>query len=352
MGRSFVAIFLLVAACGDGGHAPTDGPPSDDIVADVGDAPIDGDPNHPLTLADTGLCMDAGCMQISPMAKPYAPQYTLWSDGASKKRWIYLPAGAQIDTTNPNFWKFPVGTKLWKEFTRDGVRVETRLMMKLLADDTAVGAWFFASYAWNQAQNATTEATPGGMMNANGTGHDIPSRQQCRRCHENTPGRVLGFQALSLDFQEPTGGLDLDDLIGLNALTTNPPSAGAVGAPHYPLPGNPVDKAAFGYVHANCGGCHNQTSSIYATTTLELRMDVTKLGSVAMMPARITTLNVNGTVGGLTGPIVAPMNPAGSVIITRMTALTSPPRMPEIGTEVVDQTGVAAVTAWINQQSP
>lgn len=347
MGRSFVAILLLVAACGDDGNAPIDGPPPDDIVYDT---PIDGDPNHPLTLADTGLCMDLACTQISPMAKPYAPQYTLWSDGATKRRWIYLPPGMQIDTTNPNFWKFPVGTKMWKEFTRDGVRVETRLMMKLLADDAMPGSWFFASYGWNAAQNATTEATPAGMMNANGTGHDIPSRQQCRRCHENTPGRVLGFQALSLDFQPqmPDPGLQIDDLINMNALTTNPP--GAVGALHYVVPGTAIDQAAFGYLHANCGGCHNQTSSIYATTTLELRMDVTKLGSVATMPARITTLNVNGTVGGLTGPIVAPGNPGGSVIITRMTALTSPPRMPEIGTEVVDTTGgVGAVTAWINQ---
>ncbi len=345
MGRSLLAMLLIVAACGDDGKStPVDGPLPDDVVYDT---PLDGDPNHPLTLADTGLCMNAACTQISPTAKPYAPQYALWSDGATKKRWISLPAGMPIDTTNPNFWKFPVGTKLWKEFTRDGVRVETRLMMKLLPDDTAVGAWFFASYAWNAAQDATTEATPGGMMNANGTGHDIPSRQQCRRCHENNPSRVLGFQALSLDFQGATGELDLDDLIGLNALSTNPP--GAAGAPHYPLPGNAVDKAAFGYMHANCGGCHNQTSAIYATTTLELRMDVTKLGATTTMPAYVTTVNVNGTVGGLTGPIVKPNDPAGSVIITRTSATTSPPRMPEIGSEVVDPTSQTVLSAWINQ---
>jgi hypothetical protein len=37
------------------------------------------------------------------------------------------------------------------------------------------------------------------------------------------------------------------------------------------------------------------------------------------------------------------------VIITRITALTSPPRMPEIGTEVVDPMAQAVLTAWINQ---
>ncbi len=350
MGRSLLAglaiLLLTSGACGDDGNAPIDGPPPDNVVNDT---PVDGDPNHPLTLADTGLCMNAACTQISPMAKPYAPQYTLWSDFATKKRWIGLPTGAQIDTTNPNFWKFPVGTKVWKEFTRDNVRVETRFMLKLLADDATPGSWFFASYAWNAAQDATTEATPAGMMNANGTGHDIPSRQQCRRCHENTPGRVLGFQALSLDFQGQAGELDLDDLVAAGALTANPPAAGSVGAPHYVLPGTAIDQAAYGYMHANCGGCHNPTSAIFSTTTLELRMDVTKLSSVAEMPARITTRNVNGTVGGLTGPIVKPMDPAGSVIITRTTATTSPPRMPEIGTEIVDPAGQTALTNWINQ---
>jgi hypothetical protein len=343
-----LALVILASACGDDGKAAVDGSVAD-MAADVsvGDAPIDGDPNHPLTLADTGLCTNAACTTFAANVHTYAPQYTLWSDGATKKRWIYLPPGTQIDTSDMNYWKFPVGTKLWKEFTRDGTRVETRLMMKVMANDPMPGAWFFASYAWNATQDATTEATPAGMMNANGTGHDIPTRANCRRCHENTPGRVLGFQAMSLDFQGATGDLDLDDLAAMNLLTVNPP--GAAGAPHFPLPGTAVDKTAFGYMHANCGGCHNPTSAIYATTTLELRMDVTKLASVNVMPARVTTVNVNGTVGGLTGPIVKPNDTANSVIIIRTTATTSPPRMPELGTEIVDPAGQSALTAWINQ---
>lgn len=346
MARSLLAVLMLVAACGDNTEGPVDAPLADTVH----DTPIDGDPNHPLTLAETGLCMNAACTQISPAAKPFTPQFKLWSDGAAKKRWISLPAGMQIDTTNPNFWKFPVGTKLWKDFTRDGVRVETRFMMKVLADDAAPGAWFFAAYAWNQAQDATTEATPSGAMNVLGTAHDIPSRQQCRRCHENSPGRVLGFQAIALDFQGEAGELDLDDLVNQNALTTNPPAASAAGQPHYPLPGTAVDRAAYGYLHMNCGGCHNPTSSIMATTPLELRMDVTKLASVAVMPARVTTLNVNGTVGGLLGPIVKPGDPAGSVMIMRMTSSIFPTKMPEIGTEIVDTIGgVNPITAWINQ---
>ena len=45
-----------------------------------------------------------------------------------------VPEGEQIDTSDMNEWRFPAGTKLFKEL-RDGVRVETRLMLKTGAGD-------------------------------------------------------------------------------------------------------------------------------------------------------------------------------------------------------------------------
>ena len=347
-----LAILVACGACGDN-HAGPDA--AADVAGDVigvVDAPIDGNPLMPETLDGTGLCTNAACTTYAADVHSYVPQYALWADTATKQRWIYLPPGTQIDTTDMNFWKFPVGTKFWKEFTRDGVRVETRYITKLLADDTTPGAWFFVSYAWNATQDATTAVTQG-MMNANGTDHDIPSRANCRRCHENTPSRVLGFQAMALDYAAPTGELDLDHAIAANMLTT--PPAGAA-SPHFPFPAaaTAVDIAAFGYLHANCGGCHNPRSMIHDVTPMELRLDVDKLGTIAEIPAHATTVDVNGTVesgGGveLLGKIVAPSDPANSVIIIRTNATTSPPKMPELGTEIVDPAGQAALTAWINE---
>jgi hypothetical protein len=343
--RWALAILALTAACGDDHHAAIDA--ADDTVAD---SPIDGNSLTPPTLAGTGLCTNAACTTYAADVHSYLPQYPLWADTATKKRWMYLPPGTQIDTTDMNFWKFPVGTKFWKEFTRDGTRVETRYIVKLQPDDTLSAAWYFVSYQWNATQDGTMAVTTG-AMNANGTNHDIPTTSDCKRCHTNTPGRVLGFQAMSLDYAAPAGELDLDGAIAANMLSTPPPGA---ASPHYPLPGTDVDKAAFGYLHANCGGCHNPRSSIHDTTPLELRMDVTKLGTVAEMPAHATTVNVNGTVragGGveLLGKIIIPNDPANSVMIMRMNAATNPPKMPEKGTEMVDPTGQAVLTAWINQ---
>src|SRR5687767_11906636 len=117
-----VLALFAVTACGDNGLTP-----------DAGVEPPDAPPDAPSfdTLAGTGLCLDAGCMQISPNVREYEPRFGLWADGATKRRWLYLPPGTTIDTSDMSYWVFPIGTKVWKEFARDGTRVETRYIEKL-----------------------------------------------------------------------------------------------------------------------------------------------------------------------------------------------------------------------------
>src|SRR5262249_12352776 len=156
------------------------------------------DPNNPQTLFDTGLCVDRACTVISPDVHAYTPQFALWADTASKRRWFKLPPGTQIDTSDMDHWVFPVGTKFWKEFSRSGVggdiRIETRLIMRIGPGDQQAD-WLYVPFQWNDTQTDTM-AVPMGVDNANGTTHDIPSRVQCKGCHENLkPYRILGFQA-------------------------------------------------------------------------------------------------------------------------------------------------------------
>src|SRR5665647_442258 len=148
-----VLAICVLAACGDDGNATIDAPAGSDAVdaPDI-DAAIDAPP-APMKLSDTGLCIDAACTMINASAHEYVPQYELYADGSTKRRWIYLPPGTTIDTSNMNHWKFPVGTKLWKEFTRGSVRVETRFITKVLADDAQIGSWTYQSFEWNAAQN-------------------------------------------------------------------------------------------------------------------------------------------------------------------------------------------------------
>lgn len=345
-GSRWTLVLLAAAACGDN-HGRPDAAPAEDAPIPA-DTPPDGNPLE--TLAGTGLCLDRGCMQISPDVREYAPQFPFWDDEAAKRRWIYLPPGTKIDTSDMDHWVFPAGTKVWKEFTRDTTRVETRLIMKQLADDAAPGAWFYATYQWNASQDGTMAVTSG-VQNANGTQHDIPTRSDCRNCHEKlAPSRVLGFQAIQLDHDAPAGLLDLEDLIAADLLTTAPGGT----TPRFALPGNAVDGAALGYFHGNCGHCHNPSSDLFSgKTPIDLRLRVGLLDTVAETPAYASTVNqaaaIPYTEGGTTyTTLIIPDDPAMSAVISRMNS-TQPLRfMPNVAVEVIDLAGQAALVAWIN----
>src|SRR5512141_1865735 len=45
----------------------------------------------PKNLSETGLYSDISTKTIAATNLMFSPQYPLWSDGARKKRWIYLP---------------------------------------------------------------------------------------------------------------------------------------------------------------------------------------------------------------------------------------------------------------------
>ena len=333
---------VLLVACGGGGDATPDAPV-------VGDAAPDADPLRPPTLAGTGLCTNAACTEFSPDVAEYEPRFELWSDTAAKRRWIYLPPGTTIDTSDMDYWKFPVGTKLWKEFVRDGVRVETRYIVKLKPDDLEFGAWHYAAYAWNAEQTETTLVGFEGQLNANGTMHDIPTTQNCRDCHEELRSKVLGFGAIMLDHD--SAHLDLEDLIAGGKLSA-PPTGGTAGA-RFPLPGAAVAQQALGYMHANCGTCHNPTANNFNHTPTDMRLRVDALGTVAMTPPYVTMVDKTGMTfvnddGMSFTKLIDTTATDDSIVIQRMLSTNAQKRMPKLGAELIDQTGLAAVRAWID----
>lgn len=349
-----VAIVAL-AACGDpnvagldacrsncNDAAPTDAP----IDAPSIDAPPDANLLMPATLAETGLCNDPSCSQINPGISVYTPRWQLFSDNAVKKRWIYLPPGTQIDSTEMNYWRFPVGTKVWKDFIRDGVRVETRFMMKVGPADSN---WFYMSYGWNAAQDATV-ARPAGEQNANGTQHDIPGRAACRQCHERTSGRVLGFSALELDVPAAANEISLDYLLANNLLTVAPTG----GTPKFPLPGTAREQDALGYLHANCGNCHNPRSDVIDARPIQLLLQTDRLATLADTPVYATAVNVDGGAIGNVTKLITPADRDGSasVLMLRFNSLNGGIRMPLLGTETIDQPAVTLLLTWIASIPP
>src|SRR5215213_5354145 len=64
----------------------------------------------PEKLGATGLYADIRTFSIATDVRSFAPQFALWADGADKQRWVQLPAGERIDTSDMNDWRFPAGT--------------------------------------------------------------------------------------------------------------------------------------------------------------------------------------------------------------------------------------------------
>lgn len=307
-----------------------------DASAAAPDASDSGRPSptgYPLHLSETGLFSDVKAEKLGKGVRAYEPKYKLWSDGATKRRWMYLPDGQQIDTSDMDFWKYPVGTKAWKEFTRDGVRVETRMLHKAGPDKSD---WVMVAYQW-RADLSDADAVPAGVQNASGTLHDIPNQDTCAFCHGNMADTLLGITALQLSHDLP--GVKITDLVTEGRLTS-PPAA------PFALPGSTLAQDALGYLHANCGHCHNPSSRVAITVSLTLWESTHALDSVE------TTVGYQTAVGQPNAflpmfHIIEPGRPAQSELVYRISRRGGG-QMPPAGTELVDDSGVKTVTDWIS----
>jgi hypothetical protein len=311
------------------------------------DAPAIAD--LPQRLSETGLFI-AGSTQVRTEHLAFSPQYPLWSDGAIKRRWISLPPGTAIDATNPDAWEFPRGTKLWKEFAH-GRPVETRFIERL-----ADGSWRYASYVWNaQGTDAELAPTRGMTTNAEGKGrYDVPAEDDCRACHEGSAVPVLGFSTLQLspdrDPLAPHAEVARAEHVDLRALVArgslkNLPRTYIDHAPRIDA-ATPTARAAIGYLHGNCGHCHNDLGSL---APLELSLSQTQsMQSTATLRSLIGESSRFRSHG--VDRRVVPGSAAGSALVVRMRSRNPLSQMPPIGTTVIDTEALALIERWINTE--
>jgi hypothetical protein len=333
------------------------------------DAGPDADDAGPIPedLACTGLytCWDPKIVAVEN--RPYVPGVALWSDGAEKQRWLHLPPGSKIETSDAGTaaeeWTLPIGTKVWKEFRIAGKRVETRLVWKREPETSAMiqrgPNVAFGVFRWN-AEESTARRLDVGETNVMGT-YEIPGTEMCVRCHQ---GRIDGFLSIeSISMALPTAsGVTLATLRQEDRFT--PPMAEFA-----PAWGSEAE-LALGWLHANCGFCHNPTTGQAAFTGLHMRLHPGNFGRSAG-DAGQPALGVRGTDTFLTAvdqPITQPKytgDPrfAGFLRIARKQPSTSlvhwldtnratdggidPAQMPPILSRKVDDQGQMLVGAFI-----
>jgi uncharacterized membrane protein len=293
----------------------------------------------PEKLSETGLFAAGEPERLADGVMEFKPQFELWSDGALKRRFVRLPEGEHIDTSELDNWAFPIGTTFWKEFTAQGVRVETRLLRKIGA---GAEDWATVAYVW-QADGAEALATPNGKTNARGTEHDVPAAGECMACHGGRKSFALGFSAVQLAYDAGPDQLDLAKLVSRGLLTVPPPPAGDLV-----VPGDAATRLALGYLHANCGHCHNQDRPAAAASRcydpdnqLDYWLSARSLATADATPAYRTAK----------GFAFEPGAPDDSRMLELMSQRGFLRQMPPLGTERVDARGVALIREWISNAS-
>lgn len=322
LARASGPILLLASACADYR-----------VCSPVPPRVIDAAPER---LSQTGLYADIGRRTLAPDVVPFAPRQALWSDGTRKQRWIWLPPGTQIDTSDVSAWRFPVGTKLWKEFSSGATRLETRLLERIGAEPDA---WVAVAYAWSPDQADALVRVEGGE-DVLGSTHDVPAAETCWACHGGRASVALGFSAFQLGYAAADPEVDLAWLEQQGRLSA------PLSASTFDAPGGALERDALAYLHANCGHCHNRERpprrgarcfdpendyDFFLRVDHDARVDASDVYRSAL------------------GAVIVPGAPDDSELIEQVSTRGYLDGMPPLATEHVDATGVALLRRWIGE---
>jgi hypothetical protein len=327
---------------GDGAGASADGPAAaacpEPLVYCATLRPL------PPTIKEAGFFPAAPDLaKLQPNMHGFEPTWPLWSNGLGKARQVIVPPGKTIDISrNRQVWEFPAGTLFLKTFFSDGPAgarkaVETRIIRRV-EDDDPFKQWEFAVYRWNDAGTDATlldlqarvpvPASAGGETFT----HQIPSRDDCGKCHSANDTTVIGFDELRLNWTAPgQSKTELARFSELGVFNAAPPATPeTVTDPDMDL------RQVKGYVLGNCVHCHDGRNS----NVVDMRPAVL----VDNVVCQRTT-----SPGTLEGFRVQPRTPDASIFYLQlarvMRAGINP--MPPVGVQRPDTAAVTVVRRWI-----
>ncbi|HUS66329.1 MAG TPA: SO2930 family diheme c-type cytochrome [Kofleriaceae bacterium] len=280
--------------------------------------------------------------QPRPGVIPFDLNTPLFSDHASKYRFVSLPEGESMTYTDDGIFEMPVGTTIIKSFGFERI-VETRLLTR--GDD----GWEGLVFVWDEERGDAFLQRAGGIVpvnwkDADGDAHPldyiVPSTGQCTGCHVGDGAEPIGLQARHLN-----KGDQLARLTDLGVLTGTPANPSDI--PRTPVWDDPdtgtVEERARAWLDVNCAHCHSPTGPA-RTSGLDLRTAQTDPASYGVCK---TTVAAGTGSGGLTYDIV-PGDPEASILVHRMASVEPAVRMPELLRQTVHQESLVLVSEWIS----
>jgi uncharacterized repeat protein (TIGR03806 family) len=333
-------------------------------AARVEDAPVVNarlllaDAPAPL-LSDYNLFRDAAARMPSAGVTPYDLNTTLYSDGALKFRYVFVPSGAAARYEPDEVFEFPVGATLIKTFAvaadmrrpQENVRfLETRLLIR------RADGWTARAYIWNEAQTEARYTAVGADVAAHWIdeeGQDValdwrvPNRNQCKGCHERR-GEItpLGPTARNLNRDHPYRNGTRNQLAQWSALGILVGAPAPNEAARAPVAFDPtsasIDARARAYLDVNCANCHNPQGPAH-TSGLDLRAGATDPRAWGVRKRPVAA----GRASAGMDFAIEPGRPERSILVYRMESTDPGVMMPELGRQRVDAHGVELIREWI-----
>jgi uncharacterized repeat protein (TIGR03806 family) len=288
---------------------------------------------------------------------PYDLNTPLFSDYATKYRFVWMPAGTSAVYNATDAFEFPVGTVFSKTFaypdSQHGGKqrlIETRLLVH------GQKGWTALPYVWNESQteaelDVAADPTVVHWTHPSGQAYTIdyviPNQNQCKECHEKSKVTIpIGPKARNLnkDFNYADGRANqLEYWTRIGYLKGAPTAAQAPRAVVWDDPSSgTLDARARTYLDVNCAHCHNaggtaNTSGLYLNSG---QADLMRLG-VCKVP-----VSAGHGAGDLLFDIVDG-KPEESILIRRMDSDLPKVMMPELGRTVIHREGVELIREWI-----
>ncbi len=312
---------------------------------------------YPKVLSEYGLFRgNLADQQPADGVVPYNLNTPLFTDYATKQRFVKLPAGATAPYNADQAFDFPVGTVIAKTFGHDydmtdlgkGRRlIETRILRR---EKTG---WIGLPYVWNEQQTEATLSLTGAAVDVQWIhsdgkprqiSHLVPNVNDCKRCHVDD--KPIGPRASQIngDFAYDHGAenqLAYWSRIGILSGAPKPDDAPRLAVWNDESTGS-VDDRARAWLEINCAHCHSETGPA-RNSGLHLHAAVTDPFKLGVFKGPVAA--GKGT-GGRQYDIV-PGKPQESILMYRLETTHPGEVMPEFGRSLVDEEANELIRQWI-----
>jgi uncharacterized repeat protein (TIGR03806 family) len=311
---------------------------------------VSADADYKENLSDYGFFKGTLKEQIpSDGVVLYTLNSPLFSDYASKLRFVKLPVGQTVSYNPDSVLQFPVGTAIVKTFyypidernPKKGRRLmETRVLLH------EAKGWVALPYIWNKEQTDAVLEVAGGSDQVSwidGAGkkqsfeYQVPNMNQCKGCHE----RSGEMTPIGPSVRQLNDGYQLQNW-STTGLLKGLPKDHIPALVNYSDASASLDDRVKAYLDINCAHCHNPTGPA-RSSGLYLTWDSKDRTAYGFFKAPVAA----GRGSGNLSFDIVPGKPEQSILHYRMASRDPGVMMPELGRQLTHHEGVELVRSWI-----